>query len=94
MIRACAYRPHIVGWILLLLLASAGTGRAQTALQRVTVDELKTALANRQAVIVDVRDPRDWESSDQKIEGAIRLDPRNLDPTNLPIAKNATVVLY
>ena len=36
----------------------------------------------------------DWDSSDLKIAGAIRLDPRNLDLDNLPLPKDAPLVLY
>ena len=92
--RCRAYRSNIVAWILLALIASAGPGCAQNAPQRITVAELNTFLANRQVIILDVRDPRDWDSSDRKIAGAVRMDPGNPDPTNLPIAKNATLVLY
>ena len=80
--------------VLLMVLLFAVPGCAQTALQRITPDELNTMLSSRQAVVVDVRDTNDWEKSDQKIQGAIRLDPGNLNPAALPIAKSATLVLY
>ena len=80
--------------ILLTLLLFTVPGCAQTASKRITVGELNTILENRQAVVVDVRDKGDWEKSDQKIKGAIRLDPRTLNPAALPIAKTATLVLY
>ena len=80
--------------ILMMLLLWAVPGCAQTAPKRITTDELNTMLGDRQAVVVDVRDVRDWENSDQKIKGAIRVDPRNLDVANLPMAKDALLVLY
>ena len=80
--------------ILLTVLIAAIPSCAQTSPRRVTAGELNALLGDRQAVIVDVRETRDWENSDQKIKGAIRLDPVNLDPANLPIAKNALLVLY
>lgn len=80
--------------VLVVLLLWAVPGCAQTAPKRLTIDELNTMLGDRQAVVVDVRDVRDWENSQQKIEGAIRVDPRNLDVANLPMAKNALLVLY
>ncbi|KPJ78384.1 MAG: hypothetical protein AMJ54_04000 [Deltaproteobacteria bacterium SG8_13] len=87
-------RSLFAAFILSALLLVTAPGCAQTSLKRITVGELNAILADQQAVIVDVRDTRDWDSSDQKIKGAIRLDPRNLDPANLPIAKNAALVLY
>lgn len=80
--------------ILLALLLWTVPGCAQTGPQRISAGELNTMLADRQAVVVDVRDTGDWDRSNQKIKGAIRLDPRSLDPANLPIAKTATLVLY
>ncbi len=80
--------------ILMMLLLWAIPGCAQTAPQRITIDELNNMLGDRQAVVIDVRDVRDWENSEQKIKGAIRVDPRNLDVANLPMAKDALLVLY
>ena len=79
---------------LLVFCISTIPGCAQTYPDRITAGELNAMLGDRQAVIVDVRETRDWENSSQKIKGAIRLDPGNLNPANLPIAKNATLVLY
>ena len=92
--RSCKVRLSTTASILVVLLLFSVPGCAQTAPQRITIAELNGFLANQQAVIVDVRDTGDWDKSDQKIKGAIRLNPRNLDPANLPIAKTATLVLY
>lgn len=80
--------------ILLVLVLSTIPGCAQTAAKRMTAGELNAIIADRQVIVVDVRDERDWNRSDRKIAGAIRLNPRKLDPDNLPISKNATLVLY
>jgi hypothetical protein len=79
---------------LLALALFAVPGCAQTGPKRMTAGELNAVLAEQPVIVVDVRDSRDWDSSEQKIKGAIRLDPRNLDPASLPIAKNAMLVLY
>jgi hypothetical protein len=94
MIKHCMSSTITPALTLLVLLISTIPGCAQTYATRITADELNAMLGDRQAVIVDVRETRDWENSDQKIEGAIRLDPGNLDPANLPLAKNAKLVLY
>ena len=92
--RSCASRLSKPAAILLVVLLTAVPGCAQNAPKRITVDGLNAALSDRQPIVVDVRDTGDWDKSDQKIKGAIRLNPRNFDPANLPIAKNALLVLY
>ena len=87
-------RSAIPAGILVLLLLWALPGCAQTTPKRITTDELNALLSDRQAVVIDVRDVRDWENSGQKVKGAIRIDPRNLDVANLPFAKDALLVLY
>mgnify|MGYP001812087023 CR=1 FL=1 len=94
MIKRCMSSTITPALTLLVLLISTIPGCAHTYATRLTADELNAMLGDRQAVIVDVREMRDWENSDQKIKGAIRLDPGALDPTNLPLAKNAKLVLY
>ncbi len=79
---------------LLVMLLFVVPGCAQTSASRITTDELREMLTERQPVVLDVRDRRSWEDSDQKIMGAVRLDPSNADLANLPIAKNALLVLY
>jgi hypothetical protein len=92
--RSRNYRSSLTASILLALALFSVPGCAQTGPKRMTAGELNAILTGQPVIVVDVRDSRDWDSSDQKIKGAIRLDPRNLDPANLPIAKNAMLVLY
>ncbi len=92
--RFCISRSSATISIVLALAISAVPGCAQTSPQRITAGELNTILVDRQAVVVDVRETRDWDRSDQKIKGAVRIDPANLDPEKLPIAKNAMIILY
>ena len=42
---------------------------------RMTKEELKPLLGNPEVIIIDVRSARDWKSSQEKIQGAIREDP-------------------
>ena len=91
------YRTYLLNpyvWIVFVLILSTVPGCAQTTPKRITVEELSAALDIRQAIVVDVRDTNDWNNSDQKIEGAIRLDPRNPDLQDLPLPKDAPLVLY
>ena len=61
---------------------------------RITVDQLKNKLANPNLTIVDVRDPVSWESSDTKIRGALRQDPRDVGSWADKLPKNKTIVFY
>jgi hypothetical protein len=45
----------------------------------ITKDELKASLGSPGLVIIDVRPPKDWNESDQKIKGAVREEPGQLD---------------
>ena len=94
MTKRCMLRVITPALTLLVFCISTIPGCAQTVPDRITAAELNAMIGERQAVIVDVRETRDWENSNQKIKGAIRLDPGNVNPANLPIAKNATLVLY
>jgi rhodanese-related sulfurtransferase len=59
---------------------------SQTGTQalRIGADDAKRRLeAGESATIVDVRNPKAWESSNSKIRGAIRVDPNQprIDPS-------------
>jgi hypothetical protein len=61
---------------------------------RMTTDELKTLLDNPEMVIIDVRTDLDWDKSTQKIRGALREDPHNVDSWASKYAPEKTIVLY
>lgn len=86
-------------FILVLLAVSSGIGYAAgekdalKAVPRMSKDELKANLDNKDFVIIDVRTPRDYDKSDYRIIGAVRENP--MDVTfwyNYP--KDKTMVLY
>ncbi len=56
-------------------------------------DELKAALGSKDFVILDVRQGRDWSTSEFKIEGAVRVDGGDLSITE-KYSKDHTFVLY
>ncbi len=73
-------------WLLLmavsLMLAPAcegatGLAPGQEAQQapRLDPETLKSWLSDPQVLILDVRQEKDWQSSDKKIAGAVREDP-------------------
>lgn len=50
----------------------------QTASLRIGPEDLRNRLeAGEQATILDVRNPQAWESSGEKIQGAVHVDPEN-----------------
>lgn len=57
-------------------------------------DELKTQLDSKQLVILDVRQGRDWSSSEFKIKGAIRAPSKEIADWSKNYAKDQTLVLY
>lgn len=60
---------------------------------RMTKEELKANLDNRDFIIIDVRTPKDYDSSDRKIADAIRENP--MDVTFwAAYPKDKTLVLY
>jgi hypothetical protein len=67
---------------------------AQDSVSRMTKEELKARLDDASLVIVDARSSRDWDTSDRKIKGAVRVEPR--DASKLPenYSKDQTLVFY
>jgi rhodanese-related sulfurtransferase len=62
---------------------------------RITDEELKSMLGKPELVLLDVRTPSDWETSQAKIKGAVREDPDR--PTKSWAEKSwkgKTIVLY
>ncbi|MBW1634879.1 MAG: hypothetical protein JRJ68_01265 [Deltaproteobacteria bacterium] len=56
-------------------------------------DELKSRLGSGNTVIIDVRIGRDWDSSENKIEGSVRMD--GFDPSLLEkYPKDTALVFY
>ncbi len=61
---------------------------------RIRPEDLKTRLdAGESVTILDVRAPKAWESSDERIPGDIRVDPEHV-PTPPPWPKDRLTVTY
>ena len=61
---------------------------------RITTEQLKEMLGRTDVVIVDVRSAADWDTSDSKIQGAVREDPRKLSSWAEKYSKDQTLVFY
>lgn len=60
----------------------------------ITKEELKPILNDGDVVILDVRRGRDWDSSEFKIQGAVRVDPRKIKNWAGNYSKDKQLVLY
>ena len=77
----------------LMLAASWSVAIAQEA-PRVDKETLKSWLADPGVLIIDVRQPRDWQGSDKMIKGAIRQDPKAVKTWAWSLPKDKKIVLY
>lgn len=82
--------------IVLVSLVVLGTSLAVSAagVQRMSKEELKPILDNKDVVVVDVRKGRDWSSSESKIKGAVREEAYQAASWASKYDKNKTYVLY
>lgn len=70
------------------------TSVVQSAVAKMTKEELRARLDSPDVVIVDVRLGRDWKASEEKIKGAIRVDPAKVESIAAKYPKEKTLVLY
>jgi len=61
---------------------------------RMTIDELKSRLTDASLVVIDVRQPSDWDGSSVKIKGAVREDPAKVSEWAAKYSQDKTLVLY
>ena len=61
---------------------------------RISKEELKSMLGNKEVIIVDVRTGRDWKASEYKIKGAVRVDPKEVESWASTTSENQTFVFY
>ena len=57
-------------------------------------DELKAKLESPGLLLLDVRTAGDWEKSNEKIAGAMRMDPQAVDAWAGTLPKDKEIVLY
>ena len=61
---------------------------------RMSKEELRSRLGDKDIVIIDVRQAYDWEMSNSKIRGAVREDPQDVASWAKKYSKEKTIVLY
>lgn len=84
--------------VIMVLLGCAYT-QSSKGVQRIGKDELKAKLGSPELLLFDVRSESDWGSSNEKITGAVRVNPSILDAAlfdawagSLP--KDKEIILY
>ena len=77
----------------LMLLALVGSSFA-ASVSRMSTDELNSRLSEDGLVVLDVRSPYHWGSTENKIPGADRVSPGGVADWANNYSKEDTLVLY
>ena len=83
----------VICFIFAMVLSMGAAAMAQDV-PRMSKDELKDMIGNPDLVIVDVRSGRDWSSSESKITGAVREEPKKASSWADKYEKDKTFVFY
>jgi len=78
---------------LIVILAASLVGGAE-GITLISTDQLKEDLTKPDIVVIDVRAPHDWNSSEWKIQGARREAPAEVEQWMANYPKDKTIVLY
>ena len=91
------FKVIAVSWMALIMLGlSLFIGNdASAQVPRMNKEELKELLGNPDVIIIDVRQPGQWDESSIKIWGAQREDPgKETESWAMKYQKDKTIVLY
>ena len=83
-------------WLLACLVLMVTTSLADGAegITFVSKDQLREMLTKPDVIVVDVRQPHDWDSSQWKIQGARRESPAEVGQWITKYPKDKTIVFY
>ena len=89
-------RKHIFSLLMVVLFFNSllAFAVASADAPRMSKEELKSRLGDKDIVVIDVRIGYDWEKSDSKIRGAVREDPQDAASWAKKYTKEKTIVLY
>ena len=96
--RIARLMPLLVGLALLAPLGAAARQSSETSekvdVHKISVEQLKQKLArNESVIIVDVRGS-DYDTSDSKIKGAVRIQPSQLELRLGELPRDQQIVTY
>lgn len=77
-----------------LILALSVTALQAAEAPRMDKEKAKELLGAGKIVLIDVRQPSDWDASDKKIKGAIREDPTQVAEWAQKYPKDQALLLY
>jgi rhodanese-related sulfurtransferase len=77
-----------------IFLLSAQSVFSFQKIEKISKEELVLLLDKSDVNIIDVRMGRDWKKSDQKIKGAVREDPYEIETWAKKYSKDNTIVIY
>jgi hypothetical protein len=82
--------------IMVILVAFIGCSKVRSVknVPRVSKDYLKAKLGSPDVVLIDVRAKTDWDNSNEKITGAVRMEPETVDTWSETLPKDKEIVLY
>jgi rhodanese-related sulfurtransferase len=84
----------VVGMLLAVGLGATAEAASTEHVPRMTQKQAKSMLGNPELIIIDVRQPRDWNASSTKIKGAIREEPSNAAAWASKYPKDKTLLFY
>jgi len=84
----------ILGILGLIVMQVTADAASTEAVPRMTKEQVKSMMGNPGFIIIDVRAPKDWDSSGSKITGAIREDPSNIPAWADKYPKEKTLLFY
>ncbi len=89
-----SYEPLLLGLFIVFGLGVVVRGADRGRATRISKKELQAMLASPELVLIDVRNPPDWESDDSKIRGAVREDPQKVEEWTQNYPTTKTLVFY
>ena len=93
-IRVRLYAAIIIPILLVVGLISGLNASDPQSVTIISADQVNQLLGKPDTVIIDVRKPRNWWRTSQKILSAVREDPSKIDQWAQKYAKNQTLIFY
>ncbi len=78
----------------LIVIFTASLAGGAEGITKITKDQLRQELTKPGVIVIDVRIPHDWDSSQWKIQGAQRQLPAEVKEWMGKYPKDKTIVLY